>query len=74
MREDFLHYLWRTRRFDLTDLKTTKGETIDVQNFGEHNHNAGPDFLNATIRIGDTTWAGNVEMHVKASEWMQHKH
>ena len=74
MREDFLHYLWRTRRFDLTDLKTTKGETIDIQNFGEHNHNAGPDFLNATIRIGDTTWAGNVEMHVKASEWMQHKH
>jgi Protein of unknown function (DUF2851) len=74
MREDFLHYLWRTRRFDLTDLKTTKGETINIQNFGEHNHNAGPDFLNATIRIGDTTWAGNVEMHVKASEWSQHKH
>jgi Protein of unknown function (DUF2851) len=74
MREDFLHYLWRTRRFDLTDLKTTKGEAIDIQDFGEHNHNAGPDFLNATIRIGNTTWAGNVEMHVKASEWMQHKH
>jgi Protein of unknown function (DUF2851) len=74
MREDFLHYLWRTRRFDLTDLKTTKGETIDIQDFGEHNHNAGPDFLNATIRIGDMVWAGNVEMHVKASEWTQHKH
>jgi hypothetical protein len=74
MREDFLHYLWRTRRFDLTNLKTTQGETIDIQDFGEHNPNAGPDFLNATIRIGDTIWAGNVEMHVKASEWMQHKH
>jgi Protein of unknown function (DUF2851) len=74
MREDFLHYLWRTRRFDLANLKTTKGESIDIQDFGEHNPNAGPDFLNATIRIGDTTWAGNVEMHVKASEWMQHGH
>jgi Protein of unknown function (DUF2851) len=74
MREDFLHYLWRTRRFDLTDLKTTKGETIEIQDFGEHNHDAGPDFLNSTIRIGDMVWAGNVEMHVKASEWTQHKH
>jgi Protein of unknown function (DUF2851) len=74
MREDFLHYLWRTRRFNLDDLKTTKGEAIDIQNFGEHNPNAGPDFLNATIRIGDMIWAGNVEMHVKASEWMQHGH
>lgn len=74
MREDFLHYLWRTRRFNLNDLKTTKGEAIEIQNFGEHNSNAGPDFLNATIRIGNMIWAGNVEMHVKASEWMQHGH
>jgi hypothetical protein len=74
MREDFLHYLWRTRRFNLENLKTTKGEAIVIQNFGEHNPNAGPDFLNATIRIGDMIWAGNVEMHVKASEWMQHGH
>ncbi len=74
MREDFLHFLWRTRRFDLIDLKTTDGEAIEIQDFGELNPNAGPDFLNATIRIGDVTWAGNVEMHLRASDWLAHGH
>ena len=74
MREDLIHYLWRTRRFDTADLKTTQGEPIEIHDFGEYNHNAGPDFLNATVKIGDIVWAGNVEMHVKASEWMQHGH
>jgi hypothetical protein len=74
MREDFLHFLWRTRRLDFSDLKTTQGEPLEIHNFGEHNPNAGPDFLNATVKIGDMIWAGNIEMHVKASDWMQHGH
>ncbi|MFT4761575.1 MAG: hypothetical protein ACI9XO_004923 [Paraglaciecola sp.] len=74
MKENFLHYLWRMKRFDISDLRTTQGETITIQKFGTHNHNAGPDFLNAKIQIGDTLWAGNVEMHLDASEWMAHKH
>src|SRR5690606_18482376 len=39
-----------------------------------HNMNAGPDFLNARIRIGDTVWAGNVEIHTNASDWYNHNH
>jgi len=74
MRENFLHYLWRMKRFDLSDLKTTEGEVISIQNFGTHNIHAGPDFLNAKIQIGETLWAGNVEMHVHSSEWITHKH
>lgn len=74
MKENFLHYLWRMKRFDLSDLKTTQGESISIQNFGSHNTHAGPDFLNAKIRIGDTLWAGNVEIHVHSSEWIAHKH
>jgi Protein of unknown function (DUF2851) len=74
MQESFLHYLWRNRRFDFSNLKTTKGETLNILDFGEHNTNAGPDFLNATIRLGDVTWAGNIEMHVKASDWLLHGH
>lgn len=74
MKENFLHYLWRMKRFDLADLRTTQGESITIQNFGTHNHHAGPDFLNAKIQIGETLWAGNVEMHLDASEWLAHKH
>lgn len=74
MQENFIHYLWRTRRFDLSNLLTTEGDTLDILDFGEYNTNAGPDFLNARVRIGDITWAGNVEMHVKTSDWLLHGH
>lgn len=74
IREDFLHYLWRMRLFNLEELTTTDAVPIQIIDFGEHNTNAGPDFLNARIKIGDTLWAGNVEIHVKASEWKKHKH
>lgn len=74
MKEFFLHYLWRTKRFDFQQLVTTDGQNVTLQNMGRHNKNAGPDFLDARIRIGETLWAGNVEIHVRSSEWIQHKH
>ena len=74
MKEDFLHYLWRLKKFDFTELQTTDGEQILILQPGTLNHNAGPDFINAKIQIGDTLWAGNVEMHLKSSEWLIHKH
>ncbi len=74
MKEFFLHYLWRTKRFDLNQLITTDGEPVALQSVGRHNKDAGPDFLDARIRIGNTLWAGNVEIHVRSSEWIQHKH
>lgn len=74
IREDFLHYLWRTRRFESTDLRSTEGEPIQILQPGTYNTDSGPDFTNARIRIGDTTWAGNVEMHLRASDWPAHGH
>jgi hypothetical protein len=74
MKEDFLHFLWRFRRFDQAGLVSTAGETIDIIHPGEHNSHAGPDFSNARVRIGGTLWAGNVEMHLKSSEWSAHNH
>ena len=74
MKEDFLYYLWQLKRFDVQSLKTTSGEEIMIQNVGELNHDAGPDFLNARIKIGNTLWAGNVEMHLKSSDWLIHQH
>jgi len=74
IKEDFLQYLWRTKQFNFETLETSNQESIEIVDFGEHNTNAGPDFLNAKIRIGETLWAGNVEIHVKASEWLRHNH
>lgn len=74
MKENFLHFLWRFGRFDHTDLVSTTGEKIDIIHPGELNGHAGPDFSNARLRIGGTQWAGNVEMHLKASEWSAHNH
>jgi len=74
MRESFLHFLWRWRRFDAQNLHTTDGQTLEILHPGEWNDHAGPDFFNARLRIGDTTWAGNVELHLRASEWLAHRH
>ncbi|NJN35061.1 MAG: DUF2851 family protein [Saprospiraceae bacterium] len=74
MREDLLQYVWRTRQFDLKDLEDTEGVQIQILDFGEYNTHAGPDFLNAKIQIGEMLWAGNVEMHVRASDWRRHQH
>lgn len=74
MKEELLHYVWRMQRFDCTNLLTTQGQKINIIQFGDHNQNAGPDFTHARIQIGDTLWAGHVEMHLKASDWMKHGH
>ncbi|MBI4945511.1 MAG: DUF2851 family protein [Bacteroidetes bacterium] len=75
MQEEFLHYLWKFRLFDTRDLKTTvEGEPIEILKCGEPNSDSGPDFFNAKIKIGKTIWAGNVEIHVRASDWEMHKH
>ncbi|SDS29423.1 Protein of unknown function [Mucilaginibacter mallensis] len=72
--EDFLHYVWKFRLFDKTNLKTVEGETIEIYSAGMQNTDAGPDFHNARIKIGDTMWAGNVEVHVPSSDWYKHNH
>lgn len=72
--EDFLHYVWQFRSFDYNDLQTTDGEKVKIINPGLLNKNAGPDFFHAKIEIGDTTWAGNVEIHIKSSDWLKHYH
>ncbi len=71
--EDFIHYLWKFRLLN-PDLKTEAGESLVVLHPGEHNRDGGPDFFNARILIGETTWAGNVEIHVRASDWYHHNH
>lgn len=74
MTEAFLQYVWQHQLMRLDTLCTTDNEPVSVIKIGTFNSNAGPDFLNAKIKIGDTVWAGDVEVHVKASDWYIHKH
>ena len=73
MREEFLYYLWENRLLNL-DLKTTDGEEISVLSVGNRNYDSGADFVNARVRIDGTLWAGQVEIHVRASDWFRHRH
>ena len=74
IQEHFLHFIWRTKRFFPNRLKTTEGQHIQIVSIGQYNLNAGPDFLNARVYIGDTLWAGHIEIHVHSSDWYLHKH
>ncbi|OGX90252.1 DUF2851 family protein [Hymenobacter coccineus] len=74
MREDFIHYVWQHQYFDKADLRTAGGEKIVVLKPGHRNADAGPDFLNARLRLGDVEWNGAVEIHLKASDWQRHNH
>lgn len=74
MQEDVLHYIWLYKKFEFTNLKTTNGLDIVITSIGQHNHNSGPDFFNAKLEIDGQLWAGNVEIHVKSSDWYLHTH
>lgn len=74
MQEDFLHYLWKHKQIDVTNLKTTIGEDVSIVSVGQHNQNSGPDFFAAQLKIDGQLWAGNVELHVKSSDWFVHNH
>lgn len=72
--ERLLQFIWQFQYFQKSSLTTTAGEPLTILQPGLLNTNQGPDFLNARIRIGNTLWAGNIELHVRASDWHVHAH
>lgn len=74
MREDFLHYVWKNQRLEIKDLVTCDGQKVEISDFGKYNLSDGPDFKNASVVINGTQWFGQVEMHVKSSDWYLHAH
>lgn len=74
MTESFLHYLWQFQYFAKIELKTTADESVVVLKPGMLNTDAGPDFLQAKIKIGAMEWAGSVEIHLQSAGWYEHKH
>lgn len=72
--EQLLHYTWKHKLFPLKPLLTASGENIEIIDTGLPNLNAGPDFFNAKVKIGDVVWVGNVEIHLHSSDWKRHGH
>ena len=72
--EWLLHYVWKHKMLPLKALTTSDRQEIEVIDPGLHNHDQGPDFFNAKIRLGGTLWAGNVEVHLRSSDWYRHGH
>lgn len=72
--EKLMQYVWQHRLWRPVGMTTVDGEPVEVLDPGLLNYDAGPDFFNAKVRIGDKVWAGNIEIHVKASDWYHHGH
>jgi hypothetical protein len=74
LKEDFLHYIWQYRLLTCRNMRCKDGQPLQIVDPGVKNTNAGPDFTVARLRIDRQLWAGNVEIHVKASDWFLHRH
>ncbi len=74
MTEKLLQFIWQFQYFNRQSLTTTSGEPLQIISAGSLNTNQGPDFQQARIIIGDTSWAGNAELHIRSSDWMKHNH
>ena len=72
--EEFLQYIWENKLFVAENIKTASGEQLEIINVGKRNTDSGPDFFNARIKIDETIWVGNIEIHKNASDWIRHNH
>ena len=75
MQETLLHHIWNFKKFDFLNATTQQGQQLIISSVGIHNTTqSGPDFFNAKLKIDDQLWAGNVELHLKSSDWYAHRH
>ena len=72
--EKLMQYIWANRLYLSEDMVTNDGLKVRVIDPGRLNTDAGPDFFNAKVEIDGEMWAGNVEIHVRASDWRRHNH
>lgn len=72
--EYLLHYIWKNSIFTTFDFQTTAGESLKIVHPGYSHQDAGPDFKQAIIKISQILWAGDVEIHIRTSDWFKHKH
>ena len=74
MQEQLLHRIWQSKHFNHTDLCVSNGDSLKIIQYGYYNTNAGPDFQNGHILINGQSWYGHIELHIKSSDWDNHRH
>ena len=74
MKEKLLQYIWQFQYFNKSELATVDGDILQIIYHGNFNTNQGADFAEAKIKIGNTTWVGNIELHINSSDWNLHNH
>ncbi len=74
MKEELLQFIWQSKVLLKESLITVDGRPLHIHHPGILNTDAGPDFFNAKVKIGDTLWAGNIEIHLQSSDWKNHRH
>lgn len=74
MTERLLQFIWQFQYFNKSELTTDDGQSLRIINQGLFNHNQGPDFSSGQVTIGETIWAGTIELHVCTSDWNRHHH
>ncbi len=74
MNESLLQFIWQYSLYKPGELVSAGGEKVNIIFPGKLNRNAGPDFLDAKIKVGKTILAGNIELHVNSSDWLRHGH
>lgn len=74
MTERLLQYIWQFQYFNKNSLTIIEDDVLQIIHPGTYNTNQGPDFTDAKIKIGNTVWAGSIELHIRSSHWKNHKH
>lgn len=74
MKEEYLHLIWKLKRLPFHLMKLTNGQEFTLKSTGIYNLESGPDFFDGEIIIDSICWRGNIEIHVKSSDWNLHKH
>lgn len=69
-----MQYMWQWRLYGAPEQRLTDGRPLRIIHPGLINKASGPDFFNAKLHMDQTAWAGNVELHVKATDWHRHNH
>ncbi len=72
--EHLIYQLWEQNYFSSIPLKTIDGQKVDIISTGIKNEDAGPDFKGITIKINETIYYGDLEIHRAPEDWYQHSH
>ena len=66
--------IWQHQLLKKTELITETGESLKIIYPGRVNDDRGADFRDAVIAIDNRLTRGDIEIHVRAGDWLAHRH